>query len=258
MSDRTNVTALHPGILPVRENQRKNSRPRTRRTQALDACDASLLSAWPFGSMSAEAVAKLIGVDTSTVRRWHRARKVPKPLHLLAHILMTGDLGPIDSAWAGWSLHRGGLHALGIRQPFTASELQHLPFTAQRVASLEATIRRLELELKHYREHRDQAPERRQLESAMHRATQLGKSLALITAEFERLAHECVSDAECSAAGGTDAAMMESQSAREATNGLHALEEARVAAHQTARLCAQRLAAMSVGDLESTTARDLA
>lgn len=56
-----------------------------------------------FG-LSAKHIAHICGVDLTTARRWKRGAICP-PQSALA--LLTGDLGFLDPAWAGWTIREG-------------------------------------------------------------------------------------------------------------------------------------------------------
>lgn len=56
-----------------------------------------------FG-LSPKHIAAMCGVDLTTARRWKRGAICP-PQSALA--LLTGDLGFLDPAWAGWTIRDG-------------------------------------------------------------------------------------------------------------------------------------------------------
>lgn len=60
----------------------------------------------PFYGLSAKYIARVCGVDLSTARRWRRGATYPPKTALM---LLSGDLGVLDSAWEGWRLYRGVL-----------------------------------------------------------------------------------------------------------------------------------------------------
>lgn len=199
MSSESNVRALHVGVLLSRsafdplkrkELQLASAKKVERCTPESAACNRSHFLPWPFGELSAEKIAQRIGVGVPTARRWRRERTLPKPIRLLAHILMTGDLGPINAAWAGWSVRNGALHSHAHREPLTVSELEFLPFTAQRTAALEATICRLELELKNAKS--TEPPANSELLKAIGRTELLARMAAATADEFGQAEHESV------------------------------------------------------------------
>lgn len=51
-------------------------------------------------------IARLCKVDVTTARRWKRGAKCPPQSALM---ILSGDLGHLDPAWAGWRLSRGQL-----------------------------------------------------------------------------------------------------------------------------------------------------
>lgn len=79
---------------------------------------------------SAKDLAARFGVDITTARRWRRGRNAP----LAVQLLLSGDLGVFDPAWAGWAV-RDGL----LRSPegFEASmaDVRSLPFVRLQVST---------------------------------------------------------------------------------------------------------------------------
>lgn len=55
---------------------------------------------------SAKEIATLCEVDVSTARRWLRGAICPPKT---AQMILSGDLGIFDPAWAGWIVRRGKL-----------------------------------------------------------------------------------------------------------------------------------------------------
>ncbi len=163
MAANSNVTPLHAGVhpsgsavvtqptTPRLRNTRRGEPPEPVATAALrDARNPS----WPFGEMPAEEIADLMQVGIHTARRWRQTRKLTGAAKLLGHILISGDLGAINARWNGWLLYRGELYGPSVGRPFTASELSQHIIATQRVAALEATVRRLENERQIYMDKR--------------------------------------------------------------------------------------------------------
>lgn len=86
-----------------------------------------------------DELARLAGVDPSTVWRWVKGHQQPHPAVLaLVKILQEGDLRPLGGDdWDGWLLGRRGLVGPWTRRPF-------LPEHIMRIPALEARIRELE------------------------------------------------------------------------------------------------------------------
>lgn len=55
-------------------------------------------------SLTAQQISERCQVDLATARRWRRQATCPPKT---AQMILTGDLGIIDPAWAGWVLRRG-------------------------------------------------------------------------------------------------------------------------------------------------------
>jgi len=58
----------------------------------------------PFYGIHVNEIARICGVDLATARRWKREATCPPKS---AVMLILGDLGCFDPAWAGWRLSRG-------------------------------------------------------------------------------------------------------------------------------------------------------
>lgn len=114
---------------------------RTNRQRAAD-----VMEAWPFGEMSAAAIADLMCAHVTTVRRWRRTRCLPKRLRPLARLLLWGDLSVISPAWEGWSLRKGELHSPYYSRPFTVSDMEFYSFIVGRSRDLETAIKHREEE----------------------------------------------------------------------------------------------------------------
>ena len=54
----------------------------------------------------AKEIARRCGVDVTTARRWKKGTYL---MPEAARMIMSGDLGYLDSAWRGWTLLRGQL-----------------------------------------------------------------------------------------------------------------------------------------------------
>ncbi|HZT04351.1 MAG TPA: DUF3653 domain-containing protein [Steroidobacteraceae bacterium] len=66
-----------------------------------------------------------LGVSDTTLRRWKRTRRLPRWAEILITIL-SGDLSPVDPAFAGWHLRRGELVS-PEGWCFTAGEIRSIP-----------------------------------------------------------------------------------------------------------------------------------
>lgn len=60
----------------------------------------------PLFGISIKKIVEVCRVDITTARRWKRRAYCP-PVWAIA--LLEGDMGFLDSAWAGWKLSRGSL-----------------------------------------------------------------------------------------------------------------------------------------------------
>src|SRR6185369_309584 len=246
---------LHEGI-----HQRATTEARVRGTRRsmYSSREAVILeelrATWPFGELPAEAIAQMVGVDTTTARRWRRTRTLPSPIQLLGHILVRGDLGAIHASWAGWKLHRGELSGPNSRQPFTPTWLDAHCITAQRVASLEATVRRQEIELRHLRLNAKATPEKRKLENAAHRTWQLERLAEAMLSEFGVAVHECVSEIDCDLSiqrtGQIDSAYQQDDAATAAESGAEAVFAALDAAKKIRAICRTRIEALETKQME--------
>ena len=249
MSNHSNVTPLHGGITISSEPAGPLAPAPKVRQRAYEENSREAAEPWPFGETSAEGIAEFIGVSIRTARRWRQDRELPKPIQTLAHILMRGDLGAIDASWSGWSVHRGTLRSPAHREPFTVGELEHMPFTAQRVASLEASNRRLTQQIQQMREERVESPEKRKLENALHRAWQLERLAEVMLSEFGVAIHECVTEAACDAAqratGDIESAYRSSEAAIAGEAGAKAAADAQDAARVMKAFCTRRLAELA-------------
>ncbi len=86
----------------------------------------------PLYGLPAERLAELTGASLVTARRWKRTRALPPPVRRLLAILVTGDLGPVDSTWCGWHLSRGLLCGPdGLT--FEPAEVLAIPFVRAQV-----------------------------------------------------------------------------------------------------------------------------
>jgi hypothetical protein len=64
---------------------------------------ADVLYGWPV-----KEIARVCEVDLTTARRWKRGARCPPNSALM---LLSGDLGFLDPAWAGWRVVRGALYS---------------------------------------------------------------------------------------------------------------------------------------------------
>src|SRR6185312_1983157 len=55
-------------------------------------------------SLTVKEICEICRVDPATARRWRRQATCPPKT---AQMLLLGDLGILDPAWAGWVLRRG-------------------------------------------------------------------------------------------------------------------------------------------------------
>lgn len=138
----------------------------------------------------------------------------------------------------------GGIPLLGDAN---AHPPRGTPHRRRRVTALEATIRRLELQLQKLQADRAESPERRKLENALHRAWQLEQLAEIMASEFGVATHECVTEAACDAAeratGDIEPAYESSDAARACEAGAKAAHDAQDAARLLKTLCRQELAA---------------
>jgi hypothetical protein len=246
MSTQSNVTPIHGGISLANAAGIRPLAPTPKIRRQTYSEHREDFAGWPFGEMSADEIAGLTGASVRTARRWRQDRQLPEPVQKLAQILMRGDLGSIDPAWSGWAVRRGTLASPAHREPFTVGELEHLPFTAQRVASLEATNRRMTQEIERMRTERVESPEKRKLENALHRAWQLERMAEVMLSEFGVVTHECVTEAACDASdratGDIEFAYRNSDGAIAGESGATAAIAAQDAARALKAFCTQRLA----------------
>lgn len=246
MSNHSNITPIHGGVTLTTDVAARPLAPVPKIRQRAYSEHREDFGGWPLGEMPAEEIARLTGASVRTARRWRQDRQLPEPIQKLAQILMRGDLGSIDAAWSGWSIRRGTLASPAHREPFTVGELEHLPFTAQRVASLEATNRRLAQEIERMRSERVESPEKRKLENALHRAWQLERMAEVMLSEFGVAIHECVTEAACDASdratGDIEFAYRNSGGAVAGESGAAAALTAQEAARALKAFCTHRLA----------------
>lgn len=143
MSRITNIEPLHPGIVlddtPAAPRRRAFPKYRAVRVERWQ-------ESWPFGELPPEALARSTGASVRTARRWVQRRRMPEPMRRLACLTLFGDLSVLNEAWSGWRIERDLLHPASGLRPYTPAELEFMPFTAQRVGSLESTVRKLTVE----------------------------------------------------------------------------------------------------------------
>jgi transcriptional regulator with XRE-family HTH domain len=89
--------------------------------------------------INAREIARRCGVDIATARRWKRgASQMPKA----AQMILSGDLGHFDPAWAGWTLGDGKLISPeGIRA--VPTDVLAMPFVQAQLAVYQAENRRI-------------------------------------------------------------------------------------------------------------------
>ncbi len=95
-----------------------------------------------FG-LSAKHIAQVCGVDITTARRWKRGAICPPQSALF---LLSGDLGFIDRAWAGWCIKRGLLISPEGWEA-TPGHVRYTRLHETQIASYQSQIRRLKAEL---------------------------------------------------------------------------------------------------------------
>lgn len=150
--------------------------------------------------------------------------------------------------------------------PLPGDSLAHAPRGTprrrRRVSALEATIRRLELQIQKMQADRVESPERRKLQNALHRAWQLEQLAELMASEFGVATHECVTEAACEAAeratGDIDSAYESSDAARACEAGAKAAHDAQDAARLLKALCRQELAAYATASTRHAGSTPLA
>ncbi len=114
--------------------------------------EAEVMDVWPFGEMSAAAIAEVMRASVVTARRWRRKRCLPRRLRPLARLLLRGDLSVISPVWDGWSLRQGELHSPYYTRPFTVADMEYYSSAVGRLSTLEQAVRRLEGENKRLRQ----------------------------------------------------------------------------------------------------------
>jgi hypothetical protein len=105
-------------------------------------CESCKDAAWTFGEIAPEHLARLAHVSVVTARRWIRRRTLPETARLLVELLLRGDLGTIDAAFAGVQLRRGALH-LDSGMIVERGELESIPYRRQQVRALEVRVQSL-------------------------------------------------------------------------------------------------------------------
>lgn len=82
------------------------------------------------------------GIPARTARRWHAERRIPEPWRRWLDLTLHGELGEAFPGWRGWKLTEAALWSPD-GWSFSRGELVALPFEYQRVAALEAELRRV-------------------------------------------------------------------------------------------------------------------
>jgi hypothetical protein len=86
-----------------------------------------------------DELARLAGVDPSTVWRWIKGHQQPHPAVLsLVSILQQGELRPLGGPlWDGWILGRAGLLGPWMKRPMSPEHIMRIPILEARIRQLE-------------------------------------------------------------------------------------------------------------------------
>jgi len=90
----------------------------------------------PLYGISAALIAALIGVHIDTARRWKRAGQAPGWRAGLLALKLDGELGAVDSTWAGFRLVRGQLWT-PENAPITPGDIRAIPYRRQQLDELQ-------------------------------------------------------------------------------------------------------------------------
>jgi transcriptional regulator with XRE-family HTH domain len=88
--------------------------------------------------LNCEAIARALGVDPSTVRRWKRGARKPPPYALA---LIGGDLGCFSPKWRGWHF-KGDILLSPEELAFTPGDVRSVPYLKAVIASYQLDKRR--------------------------------------------------------------------------------------------------------------------
>lgn len=87
--------------------------------------------------ITAETIAAWCKCHVTTARRWKRGEEPPQSALDIIALRSVGDLGIIDSAWAGWSLRNGELFSPGDAYSFRPGDVQAIPFRQAQLRHLQ-------------------------------------------------------------------------------------------------------------------------
>ena len=80
-----------------------------------------------------KGVERITGVSNATVRRWGRGGTIPEPARRLILLTKMRDLGAIDPAWAGWSIHDGRLYESDTLESYSPGQVASLFYLQQKI-----------------------------------------------------------------------------------------------------------------------------
>lgn len=89
--------------------------------------------------LSAKHIAAVCHVDLATARRWKRGTTCPPPAALM---VLRGDLGCFDPAWAGWTVRGEMIHSPEGWQA-TMADIRSLPLLRSAVTAYRVENRQL-------------------------------------------------------------------------------------------------------------------
>lgn len=86
--------------------------------------------------VSVERLQEITGCTLDTARRWKRTGHVPAYAARLMRIFFRGDLGELNSDWAGWVLNCNGLHPPNGDRPFGPGHVSTIQWHMHQVGHL--------------------------------------------------------------------------------------------------------------------------
>lgn len=89
----------------------------------------------PTPDVSAEHLARGLGISLRTARRYKAAGEMPAVYALAWAIAVDGDLGAVFPTWRGWSMRDGQLWA-PEGYGFHPGEVRAIPLRAQQIAHM--------------------------------------------------------------------------------------------------------------------------